>query len=196
MLTVKVIKNLKIIGELTSWQLVSKGRTGPVRSRYLVPIGFLAVACGLVFGAQAAFAQSATDDPALLAEGQAVFEATCAGCHGADGMGTQQGRSLIDVAQQQPDRLVHIGIRHHDHMIFCAAKALNALTIRASARIDIFGNRRRADEADGHDIAMVQNTIDGLLIPVHDIKDTIRQTSLAHQFSEHYRDGRITLRRL
>ena len=79
-----------------------------MRRRYMIPAGLLVAAFGFIFGTHAAFAQGATDDPSLLAEGQAVFEATCAGCHGADGMGTQQGRSLIGVAEQQPDRLVHI----------------------------------------------------------------------------------------
>ncbi len=79
-----------------------------MRSRYFVPIGLLALVYGLVLGTGVALGQAAEDDPALLTEGQAVFEATCAGCHGVDGMGTERGRSLIDVAQQQPDRLVHV----------------------------------------------------------------------------------------
>lgn len=67
-----------------------------------------AVAAVLIVGGPAALAQSTTDDPAQLEAGQAVFAANCAGCHGSDGAGSQLGRSLIGIAQSEPDRLVHI----------------------------------------------------------------------------------------
>ena len=68
----------------------------------------LGVALVMVLSFGSAQAQSAEDDPEMVEAGMAVFEANCAGCHGADGMGTQRGRDLTDVAVQQPDRLVHI----------------------------------------------------------------------------------------
>lgn len=54
-------------------------------------------------------AMSATDDPALVAAGMAVFASNCAGCHGANGEGSDRGRPLTGIAEQEPDRLVHIG---------------------------------------------------------------------------------------
>ncbi len=51
-------------------------------------------------------AQGAEDDPAQVEAGMAVYEASCAGCHGADGMGSDRGRSLTDVAGEA-DRAVH-----------------------------------------------------------------------------------------
>lgn len=56
-----------------------------------------------------AYEPSATDDPALVDAGSAVFAASCSGCHGADGTGTDRGRPLLGIAEQQPDRLVHFG---------------------------------------------------------------------------------------
>lgn len=53
-------------------------------------------------------AQSEVDDPALLETGGAIYVASCAGCHGVEGEGTAFGRPLIGIADQQPDRLVHI----------------------------------------------------------------------------------------
>lgn len=53
-------------------------------------------------------AQSTTDDPAQLDAGQVVFETSCAGCHGVDGTGTNTGRPLTGIANDEPDRLVHI----------------------------------------------------------------------------------------
>lgn len=55
-----------------------------------------------------ASAQSAEDDPAMFDAGEAVYQGGCAGCHGDDGMGSETGRSLIGIAAQEPDRLVHI----------------------------------------------------------------------------------------
>lgn len=60
------------------------------------------------WGATPASAQSADDDPALFDAGQAIYQGGCAGCHGDDGMGSDTGRSLIGIAAQQPDRLVHV----------------------------------------------------------------------------------------
>lgn len=67
----------------------------------------LTLAVGL-FGITGATAQSETDDPAQVAAGMVVFESNCAGCHGADGTGSNSGRPLIGIAEQQPDRTVHI----------------------------------------------------------------------------------------
>lgn len=71
--------------------------------------GLLAiVALTLGVFAVSAGAQSAQDDPAQVEAGMGVYEANCAGCHGAAGDGDGPGRSLIDIATEQPDRLVHI----------------------------------------------------------------------------------------
>ncbi len=73
-------------------------------------LGNIAVVTLIVgaFGVATAGAQSATDDPAQVEAGMAVFESNCAGCHGVDGTGSDSGRPLTDVATQEPDRLVHI----------------------------------------------------------------------------------------
>jgi len=61
----------------------------------------------VVAGSAPASAQGA-DDPAQVAQGQVVFELSCAGCHGDDGAGiTGAGRSLTGIANQG-DRAVHI----------------------------------------------------------------------------------------
>lgn len=68
----------------------------------------LCAAIMLVFGFTQADAQSATDDPAQVEAGKAVFETNCAGCHGTDGTGVSgRGRSLIGIASQEADRSVH-----------------------------------------------------------------------------------------
>lgn len=49
-----------------------------------------------------------SDDPAQVEAGQAVYEMSCAGCHGADGTGVAgRGRPLTGIASQG-DRATHI----------------------------------------------------------------------------------------
>lgn len=62
----------------------------------------------MTLGMQGAVAQSDVDDPAQLGAGRVVFESNCSGCHGVDGTGSATGRNLIGIAEQEPDRSVHI----------------------------------------------------------------------------------------
>lgn len=80
------------------------------RSSLIRPIGALvavAVTVLLALGATPAAAQD-TDDPGDLGIGMEVFNNGCSSCHRADGTGSSAGRSLIDIALEQPDRSVHI----------------------------------------------------------------------------------------
>lgn len=78
-----------------------------MRHTKVTVIALLTLIVGL-FGATAAYAQAAADNPDDVAAGQAVYEGSCAGCHGVDGNGSDRGRPLIGIAAQEPDRLVHI----------------------------------------------------------------------------------------
>lgn len=68
----------------------------------IAAIGLLTVFAATPVGAQDA------DDPGDLGQGMEVFNAGCSSCHQADGSGSAAGRSLIDIAIEQPDRSVHI----------------------------------------------------------------------------------------
>lgn len=59
-------------------------------------------------GAAPSTAQSADDDPAMFDAGEAVYQGSCAGCHGQNGEGSDTGRPLTGIASQEPDRLIHI----------------------------------------------------------------------------------------
>jgi len=72
-------------------------------------LGALVLLSGMfLLVAGSANAQESMDDPAHIEDGKEIFEANCAGCHGADGSGSNFGRDLTDVATQQEDRTVHI----------------------------------------------------------------------------------------
>ena len=81
-------------------------------------------------------------------------------------------------------------------MVLGAAKALHALAVGAAAGIDIFGDRGRADKADGHDLGMIEDRVNRALVTIDHLKDAIRRAGFAHQFSQHQRHGRVTFRRL
>src|SRR5262249_6213377 len=51
-------------------------------------------------------------------------------------------------ADQRIDRLIHVGIGHHHHVVLGAAEALHAFAVSAAGGVDVFGDRRGADEAD------------------------------------------------
>ena len=73
-------------------------------------VSTFAVTFALVFagGFSTVGAQGDADDPAQVEAGMAVFESNCAGCHGADGTGSNTGRPLTGIADQEADRSVHI----------------------------------------------------------------------------------------
>ena len=66
-------------------------------------------------------------------------------------------------------------------------KHCTRLPLRAAARIDIFGDRRRADKADGLDVGVVEDGVDGFLVAVDDIEDAGRQPSFEQQLGQHQR---------
>jgi len=62
----------------------------------------------LTYGAQGQAQAQGADDAGQVEAGQAVYAASCAGCHGDDGTGVAgQGRPLIGIASQG-DRETHV----------------------------------------------------------------------------------------
>lgn len=82
-------------------------------------------------GISVAVAQ-AGEDPAQVAKGEAVYSSSCAGCHSADGTGSEAGRPLTGIAGQEPDRSVHI----------------ESVTNGKGAGMPAFGDRLSEDEID------------------------------------------------
>ena len=95
------------------WMTSRRGNPRSTRAR----IGGLVASAGLgllvassmlvAFSATPAGAQDA-DDPGDLGQGMDIFNGGCSSCHQADGSGSAAGRSLIDLALEQPDRSVHV----------------------------------------------------------------------------------------
>ena len=81
-------------------------------------------------------------------------------------------------------------------MVLGAAEALHALTLGGAARVDVFRDRRGADEADGADVGIVEDGVDGFLVAVHHIEDAGGQARLDHELGEPHGHARIALGRL
>ena len=104
--------------------------------------------------------------------------------------------STVTRTHQSICSLVHIRVRHDNHVVFRAAKTLDAFAVRTARRIDIFSNRSRAHEANRLNGVIVQDCIDGHFIAVHNLQNTFGQTGFFHQFCKHQRHGWVTLGRL
>jgi ubiquinol-cytochrome c reductase cytochrome c subunit len=86
------------------------GRRSPVASVSLLLIGLLAT--GGAYAAFTATTASASVDmssPEVISEGQKLFAANCATCHGQQAQGTQNGPSLIGVGAASVDFQVGTG---------------------------------------------------------------------------------------
>ena len=94
-------------------------------------------------------------------------------------------------ADQRIDRLVDVGIRHHDHVVLGAAEALHALSVRGPGRIDVLRDVGGADEADRLDARIGEQRVDRLLVAVHHIEHALGQPGLDEQLGDadrHRRD--------
>jgi hypothetical protein len=97
----------------------------------------------------------------------------------------------IPCADQSIDSLVDIGIRHDNHMVLRAAKALNPFAVGAPGRIDVLSDRRRADEADRHYAWIGQQRIHCFLVTVDHVEYSGRKPCIDHQFGQPYWNRRV-----
>jgi len=71
---------------------------------HLGRIGELAVSAAFAAALVAVAAACGADGPEAAGRGEAIYQANCAACHGADLAGSQRGPSLLD-PMYAPDRL-------------------------------------------------------------------------------------------
>jgi hypothetical protein len=76
------------------------------------------------------------------------------------------------------------------------AERLDALPVLRARLVDVAGDRRRADEADGGDVRVLEHAVDRHLVAVHDVEDAVWHAGLLEQLGHEDRRGRILLGRL
>ncbi len=89
--------------------------------------------------------------------------------------------------------MAHVGVGHDDHVVLGAAKALGALSRLGRAHVDVLGDLRGADEADGADVLVVEDRIHRDLVAIDDVEDARRQTGLKEDLGDPHRHGGIAL---
>ena len=76
-------------------------------------------------------------------------------------------------AHQGVHGLVHVGVRHDDHVVLGPTQGLAALAVGRSSGIDVLRNWRRTDEADSGNARVMQNGVHGFLVAMHHLKHAI-----------------------
>ena len=101
----------------------------------------------------------------------------------ADGDDHRHGHAaLAGRAVGRADRRVRghvdVRVRQDDHVVLRAAERLHALPVRGAGRVDVLRDRRRADEADGGDVRVLEDRVDRDLVAVHDVEDAVGHAGL------------------
>ncbi len=122
------------------------------------------------------------------------------GRFGADGHSDRQGHATfasraIGGADDVLHHLVEVGVGHDNPVVLGTTHGLNTFPVGGARGIDVLSDVGRADEADGPDIRMGQQCVDGFLVAVDDLEDTFRQTGLDQQFADAHRDAGVFFRR-
>src|SRR5262249_19308212 len=97
---------------------------------------------------------------------------------------------------QRIDRLIYVGVRHHDHVILGAAEALHAFAVRTPRGIDVFCNGGRADETDRMHTGIGEQCVHRFLVAVDHVEHARWKSSVDEEFSEPHWHRGIPLRRL
>ena len=76
--------------------------------------------------------------------------------------------AIVHMTGPHPSR-----IRHDDRVILGPAEGLHALTMGHGLGLNVLRDGRRADETNGRNILMLQNRVDGDLVTLNDIEQTV-----------------------
>ncbi len=88
---------------------VKRGRRSPLAAIALVALGLLATGGAYALATVPAGASGTTDEASLVAEGQSLFTANCASCHGLNLQGSADAPTLIGVGAAAVDFQVGTG---------------------------------------------------------------------------------------
>ncbi len=81
-------------------------------------------------------------------------------------------------------------------MVLRAAERLHALAGLRPGLVDVAGDRRRADEADGRDAWVLEDGVDRDLVSVDDVEHTVRKAGFLEELGHENRCRRVLLGRL
>ncbi len=118
-----------------------------------------------------------------------------AGEHDRDGHASLAGRTVRG-ADRGVGRHVEIGVGQHQHVVLRPAECLHTLAVLRARLVDVPGDRRRADEADGSNVGVLEDAIDGDLVAVDDVEAAVGKPGLLQQVADQHAGRGILLARL
>ena len=107
----------------------------------------------------------------------------------ADGDGDGDGHAAlaggaVGGADEGVGGLIEIGVGHDDHVVLRAAEGLHALAVLGAVAVDVLGDGRGADEADGLDGGVGEDGVDGDFVAVDDVEDAVGQAGFLEHLGE------------
>src|SRR5690606_19076544 len=90
-------------------------------------------------------------------------------------------RGAVSGTDERVHRLVHVRVRHDDHVVLGATERLYPFAVRGAVGIDVFAYGGRANKPDGLDVGVLDDGVHGFLVAVHHVQDARRQAGLDHQ---------------
>lgn len=81
----------------------------------------------------------------------------------------------VSGAHQRADRVIQIRIRHQYRMVLRPAQRLDAFAALGAFGVDVFGNRRRTDEAQRFDFRRFNQCVHCGLVAMHHTQHAFRQ---------------------
>ena len=91
---------------------------------------------------------------------------------------------------------VEVGVGQDDHVVLGTAQGLHALAVAAGLLVDVLRDRGGPDEADGGHVRRLQQRVDGDLVALEDVEDTVGQAGLLPQLGQPEGRRRVLLARL
>ncbi len=80
--------------------------------------------------------------------------------------------------------LVEVGVGHDDHVVFGSAEGLDALAVPSAFLVDVFGDGGGTDEADGLDGGVGEDGVDGDLVSLNYVEDTVGEAGVLEHLGE------------
>src|SRR5271169_1619499 len=76
----------------------------------------------------------------------------------------------------------HVCVGKNDDVIFCAALALHALAACGRTRVNVLGDGRGTDKADGADLRVITERVDNIFAAVDEIDDAFGEAGFFEEF--------------
>ena len=100
-------------------------------------------------------------------------------------------RRAVARTDQRVHHLVDVGIGHDHHVVLRAAQRLHTFAVARTSLVDVVGNGRGADEADGLHVRVFDQCVHCFLVALHHVEHALGQPGLLQQVGHKQAGARI-----